>query len=134
MKFSRVSSRFALLLIASTVLLSACAPAAEESVSEPVVADEAAPAEENSSSLEAEVSETSGTVQEIDQSKVVVNDLTIAITGDTEMSESPQAGDEVAVRYVTDADGELSAQAIEILSKASADDGAGGEDDEEIDY
>ena len=93
--------------------------------------DEAAPAEEDSSSSEAEVSETSGIVQEIDQTKIVINDLSISITAETEMPETPQVGDDVAVQYVSGANGGLSAQTVEIVSKASAGDGAGGEGGED---
>jgi len=134
MKDSSGLSRKILLFVAISALLAACAPANGESGSEPIIADEAATGEENSGASEADVSETSGSVQEIDQSKLVVNDLTIAISADTVMPESAQVGDEVSVRYISDADGKLSAVEIEILTKASVDDGASGEEDEEIDY
>lgn len=139
MRLSRISLQFVVVIVAATVLLSACTSAAEDSASESVIAeeaapDEAAPAEEDSSSSEAEVSETSGIVQEIDQTKIVVNDLSLSLTADTEMAETPQVGDEVAVQYVIDSNGELSAQVIEIVAKASADDGAAAEEEEEIDY
>ncbi len=130
MRFARISFQLIAILIASMVLLTACATAATGADDQVV---EESDNDESEANLPEVASETTiGTVQEIDQTKLVVNDLSIQISDLTEFSESAEVGDEVSVDYVADENGDLSAETVQVISKASAAEAEPTE--EEIEY
>jgi hypothetical protein len=129
MRFPRISLHVVGLLVASLLLLSACAPAANEAEEAAVIDDRV---EGDSNAAEVESGTTSGSVQEIDQSMLVVNDMVLVINDSTDFSEPAEVGDEVSVDYITDENGNLNAETVKVTSKASAAEAEPTE--EEIEY